>query len=125
MMKTAIVHSKGAAAPAAAGHQPRTAPATIKLGVDIHQEFYVVVAQYDHATPQPPRRLRPEEFVAWVERLRARGHRLFVVYEACGFGFGLCRRLEALGAACCVIAPRKLDEQGKRVKTDALDAATL
>jgi transposase len=48
-----------------------------------------------------------------------------VVYEACGFGFGLCRRLEALGATCYVIAPRKLDEQRKGVKTDPLDAATL
>jgi len=140
-MKQTIVHHAGAAALAVAGHQDKTQPATIKLGVDIHQEFYVVVAQHDHATPQPPRRLRPEEFVAWVERLLARGHRVFVspilqpplvpcaaasvVYEACGFGFGLCRRLEALGATCYVIAPRKLDEQGKRVKTDALDAGVL
>ena len=120
-----IVHHEGAAALTAAGQQTRTPPATIKLGVDLHQEVYVVVAQHDHATPLPPRRLRPGEFVVWVERLRARGHRVFVVYEACGFGFGLCRRLEALGARCYVIAPRKLDEQGKRVKTDALDAATL
>jgi transposase len=120
-----IVHHKGAAALAAANAEPKGEPARIKLGVDIHQEFYVVAVQHDHATPQPPRRLRPGEFVAWVERLLARGHRVFVVYEACGFGFGLCRRLEALGATCYVIAPRKLDEQGKRVKTDALDAGTL
>src|SRR5215207_287191 len=124
MLQT-IVHHEGAAALAAAGHQTTIQPAAIKLGVDLHQEAYVVVAQHDQATPQPPRRLRPEEFVAWVERLLRAGHRIFVVYEACGFGFGLCRRLEALGARCYVIAPRKLDEQGKRVKTDALDAATL
>src|SRR6266853_1349294 len=120
-----IVHHEGAAALAVAGHRHRTQPATIKLGVDIHQEFYVVVAQHDHATPQPARRFRPEEFVGWVGRLLGRGHRVFVVYEACGFGFGLCRRLEALGATCYVIAPRKLDEQGKRVKTDNLDAGVL
>jgi transposase len=124
-MKQTIVHHEGAAALTVADHQHKIQPATIKLGVDIHQEFYVVVAQHDHATPQPPRRFRPEEFVAWVERLLAKGHRVFVVYEACGFGFGLCRRLEALGATCYVIAPRKLDEQGKRVKTDNLDAGVL
>ena len=45
--------------------------------MDIHQEFYVVAAQHDHATPQPARRFRPEEFVAWVGRLRAR----LVVYR--------------------------------------------
>ena len=95
-----MVHHERAAALTVAGHQPKTPPATIKLGVDVHQEFYVVVAQHDHATPQPPRRLRPEEFVVWVERLLARGHRVYVVYEACGFGFGLCRRLLALGATC-------------------------
>lgn len=120
-----IVYHEGAAALTIASQEPKTQPATIKLGVDIHQERYVVAVQHDHATPQPPRRLRPEEFVAWVERLLARGHRVFVVYEACGFGFGLCRRLEGLGATCYVIAPRKLDEQGKRVKTDALDAGVL
>ena len=38
------------------------------------------------------------------------GHTVHVVYEACGFGFGLYRELEALGAHCYVIAPRKLDE---------------
>jgi transposase len=124
-MNRTIVHHEGAAALTVAGHQVKNQPATIKLGVDIHQEFYVVAAQHDHATPQPARRFRPEEFVAWVERLRARGHAVFAVYEACGFGFGLCRRLEALGASCYVIAPRKLDEQGKRVKTDNLDAGTL
>ena len=48
-----------------------------------------------------------------------------VVYEACGFGFGLYRQLVAAGAQCYVIAPRKLDEERKGVKTDALDATTL
>jgi transposase len=124
-MNTAVVHSEGVAALTATGHQHRIPPAAIKLGLDIHQERYVVVAQEGQATPKPARRLRPEEFVPWVESLLAKGHAVFVVYEACGFGFGLCRRLRALGAGCEVIAARKLDEEGRRVKTDALDAATL
>ena len=44
---------------------------------------------------------------------------------ACGFGFGLYRQLEAAGAHCYVIAPRKLDEQSTGVKTDPRDALTL
>ena len=124
MIKT-IVHHEGAAALTAAGQNSTIQPATIKLGVDVHQARYVSVAQHDHATPQPPRRCRPEEFVPFVEKLLARGHKIFVVYEACGFGFGLCRKLTALGATCYVVAPCKLDEQNKRVKTDALDAAAL
>jgi len=97
----------------------------IKLGLDIHAKTYVVVAQHDHAALRPPRRFGPAEFVPWVEGLLAQGHTVHVVYEACGFGFGLCRALQQAGAHCLVIAPRKLDEQRTGVKTDARDAATL
>ena len=106
------------AASAATGHAYQSPVPAIKLGLDIHQARYVVVAQEGQETPKPARRLAPGEFVPWVESLLARGHQVYVVYEACGFGFGLCRRLQALGAACYVIAPRKLDEARKGVKTD-------
>lgn len=124
-MKKTIVHPEGAAAPAAAGTKPSHTPAVIKLGLDIHAQVYVVVAQHDHAALRPPRRFAPGEFVPWVESLLAQGHTVHVVYEACGFGFGLFRGLEKAGAHCRVIAPRKLDEQRTGVKTDARDAATL
>jgi len=124
-MKTATVHRNGVAASAAAGPQSSKPGSTIKLGVDIHSRLYVVAAQHDHALPKPPRRLAPEEFLPWVESLLALGHAVHVVYEACGFGFGLYRQLCAAGAHCCVIAPRKLDEQHTGVKTDPRDALTL
>src|SRR5215210_1339936 len=120
-----IVHHEGAAALTAAGTKRNQQPATIKLGLDIHAKTYVVVAQHDHAALRPPRRFAPGEFVPWVERLLAQGHAVHVVYEACGFGFGLYRALRKAGAQCHVIAPRKLDEQRTGVKTDARDAATL
>ena len=123
-MKT-IVHYKGAAARAAAGTKNSLEPSAIKLGLDIHAKEYVVVAQHDHAMPRPPRRFAPSEFVPWVGGLLLQGHTVHVVYEACGFGFGLCRALQKAGARCFVIAPRKLDEQRTGVKTDARDAATL
>src|SRR5436305_9425420 len=75
--------------------------------------------------PKAARRLRPEQFVPWVEELLRGGHTVHVVYEACGFGFSLYRQLMAVGAHCYVIAPRKLDEQCTRVKTDPRDATTL
>jgi transposase len=124
MFKT-IVHHEGAAALAAAGTSNINQPAVIKLGLDIHAKVFVVVAQHDHAALRPPRRFAPPEFVPWVEGLLAQGHSVHVVYEACGFGFGLCRALKKAGATCHVIAPRKLDEQRTGVKTDARDAATL
>ena len=61
----------------------------------------------------------------WVEALLGRGHSVHVVYEACGFGFSLYRQLIAAGAHCHVIAPRKLDEERSRVKTDPRGATTL
>jgi transposase len=63
--------------------------------------------------------------VPWVKQLVRAGHTVHVVYEACGFGFGLYRELKAAGVHCYVIAPRKLDEQSTRVKTDPRDATTL
>ena len=78
-MKKIIVHSPVVTADADISHQYQTSVPAIKLGLDIHQERYVVVAQEDHATPKPARRLRPEEFVPWVQSLLARGHRVFVV----------------------------------------------
>ena len=75
--------------------------------------------------PRRPGDWRRREFVPWVEQLLRAGHTVHVVYEACGFGFSLYRELEALGAHCYVIAPRKLDEQSTGVKTDPRDATTL
>jgi len=124
-MNKTIVHHEGAAALTAAGHHTKTRPATVKLGVDIHSQFYVVAAQYDHAAIKPPRRFAPEQFVPWVETLLRAGHEVHIVYEACGFGFGLYRRLRVAGAHCYVIAPQKLDEARTGVKTDPRDAIML
>lgn len=98
---------------------------TIKLGIDIHSQWLVVVAQYENSSPRPPQRFLREGLVTWVETLLREGHRVHAVYEACGFGFGLCRKLTALGAHCVVISPQKLDESNSRIKTDGRDARTL
>src|SRR5215472_3606715 len=99
--------------------------ADIKLGIDVHQEFYVVVMQQGGSNPKPPQRLHKEALRHWVAKLRSQGREVYAVYEACGFGFSLQRRLSALGIECYVVCPQKLDEQNKRVKTDSLDAQAL
>ena len=124
-MKNTIVHHEGAASPEAAVKKVKLSGSIIKIGLDVHARLYVAVAQYDQLLPKPARRLAPSEFVPWVEALLSAGHTVHVVYEACGFGFGLYRQLQAAGAHCYVIAPRKLDEQFTRVKTDPRDATTL
>jgi hypothetical protein len=94
----------------------------IKLGIDVHQDFYVVVMQEDGSNPKPPQRFAKEAFLHWAARLKEKsdGAEVYAVYEACGFGFGLQRRLSALGIHCYVVCPQKLDERNRRVKTDGL-----
>jgi transposase len=99
--------------------------AVIKLGIDVHQEFYVVVMQEGGSNPKPPQRLSKEAFLHWAAKLKREQREVHAVYEACGFGFGLQRKLSALGVACYVVCPQKLDEQNRRVKTDSLDAKAL
>ena len=99
----------------------------IKLGIDVHQEYYVVVEQEGGSNPKPAQRFTKAAFLVWAARLKAKhpGVALHAVYEACGFGFGLQRALTALGIGCVVVCPQKLDERGQRVKTDGRDAKAL
>jgi transposase len=124
-MNKTIVHHEGVCSLERTGKKIRLAPAVIKIGLDVHARLYVAVAQYDQLLPKAARRFAPSEFVPWVEGLLRAGHEVHVVYEACGFGFTLYRQLIGAGAHCYVIAPRKLDEQCTRVKTDPRDATTL
>jgi len=97
----------------------------IKLGIDLHQSFAVVVKQEGGKSPAPPQRFSQEALVSWASKLRRSGAWVYAVYEACGFGFSLQRQLSALGVECYVACPQKLDEQNRRVKTDGLDAKAL
>jgi transposase len=99
----------------------------IKLGIDLHLKFAVVVVQYGGNNPQPAQRFTRESFLAWAAKLRGAhpGAPIHAVYEACGFGFTLQRQLSALGIGCLVACPQKLDERNQRVKTDGRDAKAL
>ena len=94
----------------------------LKLGLDVHLEFIMVVAQRGHSAPQAPRKFSREELVAYVTKAVAEGLQVFCVQESCGFGFILHRQLVAAGAQSFVITPIALN--GKR-KTDKLDARAL
>src|SRR5260370_19954239 len=86
--------------------------AVIKLGIDVHQDFYVVVMQVGGSNPKPPQRFGKQAFLHWAVRLKEKnaGAQVHAVYEACGFGFSLQRQLAALGIHCHVVCPQKLDE---------------
>ena len=94
----------------------------LKLGLDVHLEFIMAVAQ--ETTPiRTPRASSPatnssSRCAKWV----AEGFQVFCVQESCGFGFVLHRELVAAGAQSFLITPIALN--GKR-KTDKLDARAL
>jgi len=86
-----------------------------------------VCVQVDGSTPKPAQMLTPETVMAWIEKLRAkhRGAKVFSCYEAGPLGYGLHRQLESQGITNYVIVPQRMDDRGKRQKTDRLDAKAL
>jgi hypothetical protein len=56
----------------------------IKLGIDVHQDFYVVVEQVAGTNPKPAQRFHKQAFVHWAAELKQSGAEMHVVYEACG-----------------------------------------
>jgi len=94
----------------------------LKLGLDVHLEFIMAVAQKDHANPHAPRKFTREGLVAQVKKWVAEGLQVCCVQESCGFGFVLHRELVAAGAQSFLITPIALNGQRK---TDKLDARAL
>ena len=94
----------------------------LKLGLDVHLEFIMAVAQKDHANPRAPRKFTRDQLVIQVKEWVAEGFQVCCVQESCGFGFVLHRELVAAGAQSFLITPIALN--GKR-KTDKLDARAL
>src|SRR6266478_1935510 len=98
---------------------------TIKLGIDVHLDRYVVVRIIDGGTPQPPQRFEPAEFLLWVAKQLTLAEKVFSCYEAGPFGYSLHRKLQKMGVSNYVVRPRDWDEYGKKVKTDKRDAQQL
>ena len=61
-----------------------------------------------------------------IKRLADRFDRLHVCFEAGPTGYGLYRRIQALGHDCMVVAPALIPKRaGERIKTNRRDAVTL
>ena len=83
----------------------------------MHWRQYVVVRQIDGASPQPPQRFTPEEFVAWAKKQTQLADEVHCCYEAGPFGFVLHKRLVALGVKSLVVRPRNWDEYSKKPRS--------
>jgi len=97
---------------------------TIKLGIDQHARDVMVSAQADGAIPLRAQRMSAAQLAYVVEALRKAGCKVYACYEAGPCGFGLYRALTKAGATCYVVVPKTLSD-GRRQKTDGLDAVAL
>ena len=97
----------------------------IKLGVDVHADFYLVVRQIDSATPQPAQKMTPEKFLEFAARQLKLAAQVHSCYEAGPFGYPLHRQLVKMGIHNVVVRPQNWDELHKGVKTDKTDALAL
>ena len=98
------------------------------IGLDVHARSVRAVA-IDTSTGEVIEARLPAatvEVVAWVTRIAARVGPVHAAYEAGPTGFGLARKLDAVGVAVMVAAPSKIIRPvGDRIKTDARDALLL
>ena len=97
----------------------------IYLGLDLHAAHIRSVRQLDQTNPQRAQRLTWENIEGYCLKQLKLAKKVYAVYEAGAFGFGLCRRLRFLGIECYVVHPHKLDSRNKGVQTDQTDALAL
>ena len=73
----------------------------------------MVVEQVGGSNPKPAQRFQKEAFLFWAARLKQKsGAEVYAVYEACGFGFSLQRKLSALSI--------KIERANKKASTEFL-----
>ncbi len=118
---TSVVAAVAASAPSASP----PAHDLIKLAIDVHLAFCMVARQVDNAVAQPPQKLDEEQLLRFVAKQKAMAKRVVCCYEAGCFGYGLHRKIIALGAENLVVAPQDWDERKVGVKTDRVDAKLM
>ena len=96
----------------------------VKFGLDVHAE-QITVCRQEEGFCRSRRRNDWEKALWWIAKQIERGVRVYSCYEAGPCGYGLHRRLTAMGVTNYVVAPQRWDERGKRVKTDKRDAREL
>jgi transposase len=97
----------------------------LKVAMDVHLELYVIAIQEDGTHPKPVQRLKPADFLRWIDKQLERGFHIVTCYEAGPLGYGLHRQLTTRGVTNYVVRPRVWDEHRSRVKTDKRDALMM
>ena len=98
---------------------------TIKLGLDVHAETFVVVRILDNSAPQPAQKFSRSKFLAWIKTQVGMADTVHSCYEAGPLCFELHRKLVELKVQNKVTQPVCLDEHRKGVNHDKSDAREL
>lgn len=96
----------------------------VKIGVDEHARYLTVCFQQDASLIERARRMSAAQLVRIVGGLVSAGRKVYVCKECGPCGYGLHRDLEEAGASSYVVVAKTLSD-GKKQKTDALDAYAL
>lgn len=99
---------------------------TTFVGLDVHKRTISVAVAHQDGEPWSWRKIanQPESIASMVKELGSEGTRY--AYEAGPTGYGLYRRLRALGTECLIAAPSRIETApGDRIKTDRRDALKL
>lgn len=95
---------------------------TLYVGLDIETAGAMIALSWNAGAPQVLGKDSRENILQVLSELRQQGHTIYVVQEACGFGYAFHRVLLRAGIISLVVAPEVLN--GKR-KTDRMDARAL
>ncbi|HHV7525889.1 TPA: IS110 family transposase [Burkholderia orbicola] len=101
---------------------------TVYVGLDVHKESITIAYAVGMGDVELLGRIGTTkgDIDRLCKRLRSKGRRVHVVYEAGPCGYGLHRQLVAEGFECMVCAPSLIPKKpGERVKTDRRDSIKL
>ena len=105
--------------------QVKAAARILKLGLDLHYRQVTAGMQEDGGRIKPMGKMCYERFVNWVQKKLAEGWEIHSCYEAGANGYWLHRDLVTKGVKNLVVAPKPMDQGGKKQKSDKRDGVQL
>ena len=96
--------------------QVKAAARILKLGLDLHYRQVTAGMQEDGGRIKPTGKMCYQRFVNWVQKKLAEDWEIHSCYEAGASGYWLHRDLVTKGVKNLVVAPKPMDQGGKKQK---------
>jgi transposase len=120
-MNNETMSSKSISAAAVVNHVNRV----LNLGLDVHYRQVTVAMQEEGGRIKAAGKMRPVDFLNWVQKKLQEGWQIYSCYEAGASGYWLDRELVKLGVKNVVVVPKAMGQGAKKQKTDKRDAGEL